>query len=88
MFSKRLRRLRGSVKDLSTIVYASVFLGVALPAGVAWLLLVRPARPATWVHIALACGVGLAIEPVANVVERIVVRRAEQKTAARTKAVS
>lgn len=86
MLDRHLRRLRGSVRDLSTIVYLSVLVGVLFPAGAAWLLLVRPTRPATWVHIALAVGVGVAMELLANLAEWIVVRRRE--TAARAKAVS
>jgi hypothetical protein len=86
MLRKRLRRLRGSVNDLSTIVYLSVLVGVLFPAGAAWLLLVRPTRPAIWVHIALAVGVGVAMALLANLAEWIVVRW--RKAAARAKAVS
>jgi len=86
MLSKHLRRLRGSIKDLSTIVYLSVLLGVLLPAGAAWVVLVRPTRPAIWVHIALAVGVGVAMALLANLAEWIVVRW--RKSADRTKAVS
>lgn len=85
MFRNRLRRLRGSVHDLSTIVYLSVLLGVVLPAGAAWLLLVRPTRPPVWVHIVLACGVGTAIALLALGAEQIVERWSGRKTAARTK---
>lgn len=86
ILSKHLGRLRGSVNDLSTIVYLSVLLGVVLPAGAAWLLLVRPTRPPVWVHIALACGVGTAIALLALGAEWIVKRW--QKATARAKAVS
>jgi len=85
MFRKHLRRLRGSVKDLSTIVYLSVLLGVLLPAGAAWVVLVRPTRPAIWMHIALAVGVGATMALLANLAEWIVIR---WRKAARTKAVS
>lgn len=84
MLSRHLRRLRGSVHDLSTIVYLSVLVGVLFPAGAAWLLLVRPTRPAIWVHIALAVGVGVAMALLANLAEWLVVRL----RASRGKAVS
>jgi hypothetical protein len=74
-------------RNVSTTVYLSVFLGVVLPGGVAWVLLVRPTRPPTWVAIAVPSAVGVAIALLANVAERIVVRRADRKTA-RAKAVS
>ncbi|WP_331746768.1 hypothetical protein OH809_45435 (plasmid) [Streptomyces sp. NBC_00873] len=75
-------------RNLSRIVYLSVFLGVVLPAGAAWVVLVRPTRPPTWVPIVVACAVGTAIELLANVAERIVERRSERKTAARAKPVT
>jgi hypothetical protein len=66
-------------RNLSNIVYLAVFLGIALPGAVAWTLLVVPHRPAVWVSVAVSCGLGAAIALLANLAERIVVRRAEQK---------
>ncbi|WP_392838698.1 hypothetical protein [Streptomyces sp. LN500] len=81
MFRKRL----STIANLSRIVYLSVFLGIALPGAVAWTLLVLPTRPATWVSITVPLAVGVAIALLANAVDQIVERRAEQKTAARAK---
>lgn len=83
-----IRKRLSTIANLSRVVYVSVFFGIALPGAVAWTLLVLPTRPATWVSVTVPLAVGGAIALIANAVDRFVERRAEQKAAARGKAVS